>query len=73
MADDARLDRWTSVKEEVLRRAGTKGAFTILHSSKQCEDHAQGRFHVLFNEEKGAYEIARSPHQVLLPFLWCAS
>ena len=59
MAEDDRRYRWNSVKyaEQVIGPAGTNGAHTIVHRCKKC-----GLSWCFFDDEKGTFEISRSPH-----------
>ena len=61
--EDARLDRCPSVgyATQVVGRAGTKGALTILLPLHEVWASAHGRFHVVFTKEEG-----QLPHLVLL-------
>ena len=73
-AEDARLDRWTSVgyAKQVLGRASTKGAITILSRCKKCGLMPKDDVMWCLNEEKGSCEISQSPQEVLLCIVRCS-
>ena len=71
--EDDRLYRWTNVHyvKQVVGRAGTEGALTILNRGKKCRLMPNDDVMIFFDEEEGASEISQRPHQVLLGVLRC--
>ena len=65
--ENARLGRWTSVgyAEQVVGRAGTKGALTTLVDAKSGSLRPKTIF-MLFLMRKGACEIAQIPQRCLV-------